>query len=98
MSSTSPSPRQGPYADAVASNVRAEAGRRRVSQAALSRMTGISGANLSRRWLGQYPFDVEELAKIAKALNVSIGDLVVPAPGNDSRSVTGENLVGSLAA
>lgn len=56
----------------VADNVRAEAARRRVSQAALARHLHLSQQSLSRRFLGYIAFDVNELAAIAEVLEVPI--------------------------
>ncbi|MBB3039989.1 helix-turn-helix domain-containing protein [Hoyosella altamirensis] len=56
----------------VAGNVRAELGRKRVSQAGASTSLNISQAAFSRRISGAIPFNVEELGKLAKLLGVPV--------------------------
>ncbi len=61
----------------VAGEVRACMGRAAVTQAQLSRATGISHPTLSRKLkarLERDAFDVEELAKIASVLDVSLSE------------------------
>lgn len=64
------------FTDRVAAEVRAELGRQRMSQEALAARIGISQQALSRRLLGQYPFNTSELAKAAEALKVPVGRLL----------------------
>lgn len=73
--------------DAVAGEVRAAAARQRVSEASIARHLGMSQSKLSRRWTGQLPFDIEELAAIAAYLDIPMTDLIPPqaAPTGDSR-------------
>lgn len=59
------------FGNRVAAEVRAEMARKRFSQVRLSKETGIPESTLKRRLSGQYPFDVEELVDIARALGVS---------------------------
>lgn len=61
---------------AVGANVRAEVARRGLTQAALADVIGVSQSQLSKRLRGVIPFDVNELAAIAKALDVPIADLL----------------------
>lgn len=66
----------------VAGEVRAYMGRADVTQAQLSRATGISQPTMSRKLKARDErdaFDVEELAKIAAVLDISITELF-PTP------------------
>lgn len=60
----------------VAAEVRAEMGRQRISQDALCGRIGMSQSTLSRRLLGEYPFNTTELAAIAAALDVPVARFV----------------------
>lgn len=58
---------------AVAAEVRAEMARQRVSQQPIADALGMSRQALSRRLVGEIPFDVSELEQIANFLGVSVG-------------------------
>ena len=60
----------------VASSVRAECARQRVTQRDIARKLEVSHTAINRRMMGIVPFDVEELAKIADLLGLSIADLI----------------------
>jgi transcriptional regulator with XRE-family HTH domain len=60
----------------VASEVRAELGRQRISGSALAKSLGMSQAGISRRLRGEVPFDVDELSAIAALLNVPLSALL----------------------
>ena len=70
---------RGTYADQVAAEVRAHAARRRVTVSTLARKTDVSIASMSRKMNGHQPFSLDELAGVAQALHVPIGDLL-PEP------------------
>lgn len=55
---------------AVAAEVRAEAARAELSQAALARKAGVAPQTLSKKLRGERSFTVEELLAIAKALDL----------------------------
>lgn len=62
----------------ASANVRAEMGRQRVSQAELVRRLGVNVMWLSRRLNDRVPLTVDDLVRIAAALNVpatSLSDL-----------------------
>jgi transcriptional regulator with XRE-family HTH domain len=61
--------------NSVADNVRAEMARRNKSQADIAQQLGITRQGISRRLLGRTPFDVDEIAAIARYLNVPVGVL-----------------------
>jgi predicted transcriptional regulator len=71
--------------EAIASEVRSLMGRRRVSQTALARLLGISQSALSRRLVGEQPFDTDELFVIARHLGVERIELAV---ARDARGET----------
>lgn len=59
-----------PTTKTIGANVRAELGRRGMSQAALASHLGISQSQLSKRLLGRIEFGVGEVYTIADFLNV----------------------------
>ena len=61
-------------------NVRAEIARRGMTQAAISECIGVSQSQLSKRLQGRIPFNVNELAAIASALDVPLSDLIPREP------------------
>lgn len=56
-------------------NVKAEMARRGLSQTTLGRVVGLSQASLSLRLNGRVAFTIDELAKIAAALDVPLATL-----------------------
>lgn len=60
----------------TAAEVRAEMARQRVSQAALAEHLGRTQQYVSRRIVGEIPFDVADLEKIAQYLRVPISRFV----------------------
>lgn len=60
----------------IAEEVRAYMGRRRVSAVQLGRTIGKSQSYMSRRLTGETAFDIDDLEAIARALDVSIPDLL----------------------
>lgn len=60
----------------VADEVRAAMARRRMSQMGLAELLGRSQAFVSRRLTGEIAFNVNDLAKIAEALDVPLAALV----------------------
>lgn len=59
----------------VAVNVRAEMARRNHTQATLAQLIGMRQQSLSRRLSGQTEFTIDELARVAAALECGIADL-----------------------
>jgi transcriptional regulator with XRE-family HTH domain len=60
----------------VAAEVRAEMARQRMSQAGLAKLLGVAQQTVSRRLVGEVPFDVAELARIADLLGVPMTQFV----------------------
>jgi transcriptional regulator with XRE-family HTH domain len=58
------------YAENVATEVRAEMGRQRKTQAELAQALGITAATAGRRLSGEVPFDLIEIAQAAVWLGV----------------------------
>ena len=62
-------------AERIAANVRAEAARRQVTQAALAAHLGLTQPGMSRRMLGRVPFSAAELVSVTELLGTSLDDL-----------------------
>ena len=62
--------------DVVAQNLKLLMATRRVTQAQLADVLGISQAGVSARMRGRTPFDVNELGSLARAFGVRPADLV----------------------
>lgn len=69
MTNTTPS-------EAVAAEIRAELARRRIPQARLAALLGVSQVSVSRRLSGETPFDLNELVKVADFLGIDVADLL----------------------
>lgn len=63
----------------IGANIRAEMARRGVSQTAMASQMGIGQSALSKRLAGTVPLDVNELAAVARFLNVDLSVLIVGA-------------------
>lgn len=63
----------------VAANIRAELGRRSMSQLALSARTGIQRSTLQRKVTGQTQITIADLFVIADALNIAPASLIEDA-------------------
>lgn len=68
----------------VATRVKAEARRRKISQAELGQASGLTQAAISRRFTGEVEISVTEAEQFAQILNVSVawlfGEAADPAP------------------
>lgn len=82
--------------DAVAAEVRATAARYRYNQTRVARVLGCSQAAVSRKYLAQVPFDVDELERLAREWNVPI-TAFFPRPA-DSQATTEGYLGESIPA
>ena len=60
----------------VAANIRAEMARTGKNQGDIAKVLGITRQAVSRRLLGFTPLDVDQLAKIADLLGVSMSELL----------------------
>lgn len=76
-------------AQAVAAEVRAALGRRNIKVAEMARRLGIKQQYLQRRTSGEIAFAVDDLAKLARELGVSMADLMPREVTSPSQSVTG---------
>lgn len=65
--------------EAVASEVRAEMGRQRKTQADLAAVLKIYPATAARRLDGSVPFDVVQLATVARWLGVTASEIMARA-------------------
>lgn len=65
-------------AERVGANVRAEMTRVGVSQTKLAEILGMSQPALSKRLLGKQVFDVDELTRVAAALELDVAELLTP--------------------
>ena len=63
------------YTTRVASSVRAEMARRKITQTELAESLGMTQPAISRRMSGAVPFDTEELGQIADLLGVPMSVL-----------------------
>ena len=78
--------------EVVADNVRAFAGRRRLTRSELARMIGMNNTAAGSRWRGEMEWRLSELPSVANALGVSIDDLLTPPRGVDLRPRQDSNL------
>lgn len=69
-----------PFAEAVGKRVRAEMDHQHIRQTAVARRLGISQAAVNRRITGEIPFNVAELAAVARLLDVDICSFLVEEP------------------
>lgn len=60
----------------IAANIRAELGRQNKTRAALAREMGVTEMWLSRRVNAQTPLTVDDLARVAAALDVTLPHLL----------------------
>lgn len=60
----------------VGDEIRAHLARRRMSQSQLGSLLGLSQTAVSRRLLGEVPFDIDELTAVADALGIDVRDLI----------------------
>ncbi|RJO71434.1 helix-turn-helix domain-containing protein [Nocardia panacis] len=82
----------GPYALAVADEIRAELARRNLEQKTVVEVTGISSSYLSARLRGDKPFDLNDIETIAEALGMSPHTLLTRADLlTQSRGATAED-------
>lgn len=73
---TTPTGQPATLSDLVAEEIRAVLGRRRMSGAALARTLGVSAMWVSYRLSGKQPIDLNDLERIATALDVPVGALI----------------------
>ena len=71
--------------DVVSEEIRAQLGRRRMSQAGLARTLHVSPSWVSLRLSGKQPIDLNDLADIADGLGVAVADLLPTGALNERR-------------
>lgn len=76
----------------VADNVRAFAGRRRITRSELARLIGMNNTAAGSRWRGEMEWRLSELPSVANALGVTVEDLLTPPRGVDVRPRQDSNL------
>lgn len=64
------------FSATVGATVRAELARRRIKQRQVAEVLGIAQTQVSRRLDGTVAFNVDELAAVAKFLDMSVAELV----------------------
>ena len=63
----------------VAAEVRADAARQELTQDQLAAKAGMSKATLSRRYAGEYPWNIDELFAVARVLGVPVSRWILAA-------------------
>ena len=76
-------------AEVVADNVRAFAGRRRLTRSELARMIGMNNTAAGSRWRGEMEWRLSELPSVVAALDVTVDDLLTPPRGGGTAPPTG---------
>lgn len=71
--------RNATTADTVAANIRAEMARQRLTQNAVAVEVGMSPAAISQRLSGKTAISVDDLVRLARALNVTAEALLKDA-------------------
>lgn len=79
-------------AEVVADNVRAFAGRRRLTRSELARIIGMNNTAAGSRWRGEMEWRLSELPSVATALGVTVDDLLTPPRGVELRPRQDSNL------
>ncbi|MCM6776230.1 helix-turn-helix domain-containing protein [Nocardia sp. CDC159] len=82
----------GWFTRAVASQLRAQLGVRKLRQADLVRATGIPKATLSSLLSGDTAIDLEQMRKIANALGIEVADIWTAAEQQGDPDVGGEDI------
>lgn len=66
----------GPWAEAVAEELRVELARRGWTQRRLSEASGVPASTLHKRLSAKRPVDVEELGRIARGLGLTVSEVL----------------------
>lgn len=74
--------RQRQVTEALAAEIRSIAARQNLKSFHLHRMTGIPKSTMANIWNGETAIDVDQIARIARALAVDPGQLLVDAIAN----------------
>lgn len=70
-------------AERVADRIRGLMAERRISQSALAESIGLSRAAMGRRFTGQIALDLDDLAAIARVLEIPMSSLFIGLNGSD---------------
>lgn len=73
-----PTAAQTPLSEQVAEEIRGWMGKRRISGAQVARLLGVSQMWVSDRLRGATPINLNDLERIATALDVAVADLLPP--------------------
>ena len=72
------------YSEIIRDEVKAECGRRGISQRQLSRAMGISQQSISDRWRGRIPWTLNEVERLEPVLGLTRGALLFRCARRDS--------------
>ncbi|MFI6424765.1 helix-turn-helix domain-containing protein [Promicromonospora sp. NPDC050880] len=72
------------YSEIIRDEIKAECGRRGISQRRLSRVIGISQQSLSDRWRGRIPWTLDEVERLEPVLGLDRGALLFRCARRDS--------------
>lgn len=72
------------YSEIIRDEVKAEAGRRGISQRRLSSAMGISQQSISDRWRGRIPWTLDEVERLEPVLGLTRGALLLMCARRDS--------------
>lgn len=90
MTST-PTPARTSLSDRVAEEIRAQMGRKRMTQAAMAKALGVSQAWVSYRLVGKQPIDLNDLEAIARVLGVAVAELFPVDVRQSDRTIQGNS-------
>jgi len=74
-----PMQNQSPLNDSVSAEIRAEMARQSITQYELASRVNWAQSQLSKRLRGVVPFSTDELERIARALDIPLGQLMSPS-------------------
>lgn len=72
MTTEAPAERETSWTQGIAAEIRAVAARKQVTQITIAKAIGMSQPALSRRWVGEIPYDLATLEAVLKFLDVSL--------------------------
>jgi transcriptional regulator with XRE-family HTH domain len=72
------------YSEIIRDEVKAECGRRGISQRRLAQAMGLAQQSISERWRGRVPWTLDEVERLETALGLSRGALLFRCARRDS--------------
>ena len=72
------------YSEIIRDEVKAECGRRSISQRALARAMGLAQPSISDRWRGRIPWTLDEVERLERVLGLDRGALLFRCARRDS--------------